>query len=201
MNRDHVLPAYAEGPHYLFEAFAIFNEFLLPDYLYNHETDPLRRQFYLERFLEGKGLEMFRVAPEVVVEHAVYEGVRNGTIKGADDLDALTQRAYSRNSASDKSDELKTQWMTITLMYEDPFYDINYVFGALLALNFYEMYSRDPERFVPRYLALMKNGFDAPPAVLLQRFLDLDLHDKRLIANALRVIENKVTLLEKSYQK
>ena len=201
MNRDHVLPAYAEGPHYLFEAFAIFNEFLLPDYLYNHETDPLRRQFYLERFLEGKGLEMFRVAPEVVVEHAVYEGVRNGTIKGADDLDALTQRAYSRNSASDKSDELKTQWMTITLMYEDPFYDINYVFGALLALNFYEMYSRDPERFVPRYLALMKNGFDAPPAVLLQRFLDLDLHDPRLIANALRVIENKVTLLEKSYQK
>ena len=201
MNRSGVLPAYAEGPHYLFEAFAIFNEFLLPDYLYNHETDPLRRQFYLERFLEGKGLEMFRVAPEVVVEHAVYEGVRNGTIKGADDLDALTQRAYSRNSASDKSDELKTQWMTITLMYEDPFYDINYVFGALLALNFYEMYSRDPERFVPRYLALMKNGFDAPPAVLLQRFLDLDLHDPRLIANALRVIENKVTLLEKSYQK
>jgi len=47
----------------------------------------------------------------------------------------------------------------------------------------------------------MKNGFDAPPAVLLQRFLDLDLHDPRLIANALRVIENKVTLLEKSYQK
>jgi len=28
MNRSGVLPAYAEGPHYLFEAFAIFNEFL-----------------------------------------------------------------------------------------------------------------------------------------------------------------------------
>ena len=199
MNRNHVLPAYAEGPHYLFEAFAIFNEFLLPDYLHNHETDSVRRQFYLERFLEGKGLEMFRVAPEVVVEQAVYEGVKNGTIKGADDLDALTQRIYSRYSVSE-SDELKTQWMTITLMYEDPFYDINYVYGALLALNFYEMYSRDPEHFVPRYLALMKNGFDAPPAVLLQRFLDLDLHDPRLIANALRVVEDKVNLLEKSYQ-
>ena len=200
MNRNDVLPVYAEGPHYLFEAFAIFNEFLLPDYLYNQESDPRRRQFYLERFLEGKGLEMFRVAPEVVVEHAVYEGVKIGTIKGAADLDALTQRTYSRYSASEHSDELKTQWMTITLMYEDPFYDINYVYGALLALNFYEMYSRDPERFVPRYLALMKNGFDAPPAVLLERFLDLDLHDPRLITNALRVVENKVTLLEKSYQ-
>ena len=143
---------------------------------------------------------MFRVAPEVVVEHAVYEGVKIGTIKGADDLDALTQRTYSRYSASEHSDELKTQWMTITLMYEDPFYDINYVYGALLALNFYEMYSRDPERFVPRYLALMKNGFDAPPKILLKRFLDLELDDPSLITNALRVVEEKVNLLDKSYQ-
>ena len=91
--------------------------------------------------------------------------------------------------------------MNIGLMYEDPFYDINYVYGALLALNFYEMYLRDPERFVPRYIALMKNGFDAPPAALLKRFLDLELHDPRLFANALSVVEDKVNLLEKSYQK
>jgi len=143
---------------------------------------------------------MFVVAPEVAVEHAIYDGISKSVIKGADDLDALTQREYSRYSASEKSDELKTQWMTITLMYEDPFYDINYVYGALLALNFYDMYSRDPERFVPRYLALMKNGFDAPPKILLKRFLDLDLNDPRLITNALRVVEDKVNLLEKSYQ-
>jgi len=84
-------------------------------------------------------------------------------------------------------------------MYEDPFYDINYVYGALLALNFYEMYSRDPERFVSRYISLMKNGFDAPPGILLKRFLDLDLDDPRLVTNAVRVVEEKVKLLEKSY--
>lgn len=143
---------------------------------------------------------MFVVAPEVVVEHAVYDGVEQGRIKGADDLDALAQRAYSRYSTSEKGEEFKTRWMTIRLMFEDPFYDINYVYGAVLALNFHEMYVRDPERFVPRYLALMKNGFDAPPAVLLKRFLDLALNDPRLIENALRVVEDKVNLLEKSYQ-
>lgn len=200
MNRSHVLPAYAEGPHYLFEAFAIFNEFLLPDYLYNHEADPLRRQFYLEQFLEGKGLAMFRGAPEVVMEHAVYEGVRKGNINGADDLDALNQRVYSRYS-SESGAELKTRWMTLSLMYEDPFYYVNYVYGAMLALKFYEMYTRDPEHFVPRYIALMRNGFDAPPQVLLKRFLDIDLHDPRLVAGALRIVEDKVNLLEKSYQK
>jgi oligoendopeptidase F len=86
-------------------------------------------------------------------------------------------------------------------MYEDPFYDINYVYGALLALKFYEMYTRDPEHFGPRYIALMQNGFDAPPEVLLKRFLDIDLRDPRLVANALSVVEDRVNLLEKSYQK
>jgi oligoendopeptidase F len=198
MNRNHVLPVYAEGPHYLFEAFAIFNEFLLPDYLYNHESEPLRKQFYLEQFLSDKGTAMFYVAPEVALEHAVYEGVRNGSIKGADDLDALTLKVYSPYSISpEKNAELKSQWIKLSLMYEDPFYYVNYVYGAMLALNFYEMYTRDPEHFVPRYIALMKNGFDAPPAILLKRFLDIDLHDPDLVSTALSVIEKKVDLLEK----
>jgi oligoendopeptidase F len=201
MNRNHVLPVYAEGPHYLFEAFAIFNEFLLPDYLYNQESEPLRKQFYLEQFLEGKGTAMFFVAPEVALEHAVYEGVKDGSIKGADDLDALTIRVYSPYSISpEKNAELKSQWMNLSLMYEDPFYYVNYVYGAMLALKFYEMYTRDPEHFVPRYIALMKNGFDAPPAILLRRFLDIDVHSPDLVSNAISMIEKKVDLLEKSYQ-
>ncbi|HEY6661020.1 MAG TPA: M3 family metallopeptidase [Pyrinomonadaceae bacterium] len=201
MNRQHVLPAYAAGPHYLFEAFAIFSEFLLPDFLYSNESDPLKKQFYLEQFLEGKGTVMFVAAPEVALEHAVYEGVEKGTIKGADDLDALTRRIYAQYSIwAEKHDELKAQWMDITLMYEDPFYDVNYVSGALLALNFYEMYRRDRKSFVSNYIELMRNGFDAPPEVLLQRFLKIDLHDPRLISNAVKVIEEKVQLLEQSYR-
>ena len=202
MNSNHVLPAYAQGPHYLSEAFAIFSEYLLPDYLYSHETDPLLKQFYLEQFLDGKGTAMFYVAPEVALEHAVYDGVKQADIKGADDLDVLTKRILSRYSIwPEKHDELKATWMDIGLMYEDPFYDINYVYGALLALKFYEMYRRDPKHFVPRYIALMRNGFDAPPAILLKRFLDIDLHDPRLVSNAVSVVEDKVNLLEKNYQK
>ena len=200
MNRNQVLPPYAEGPHYLFEAFAIFNEFLLPDYLYSHETNPVRRRFYLERFLEGKGMAMFQVAPEVVLEHGVYEGVRSGTIKTADDLDALAQKVFARFWGTGRGNEFKARWMATSLMYEDPFYDVNYVYGSLLALNFYAIYRRDPEHFVPRYIALMKNGFDAPPEILLKRFLELDLHDPRLLSNALSAIAEKVDLLEKTYK-
>jgi len=46
----------------------------------------------------------------------------------------------------------------------------------------------------------MRNGFDAPPEALLKRFLKIDLNDPKLISNAMRVIEEKVKLLEESYQ-
>jgi oligoendopeptidase F len=201
MSHNGVLPGNAFGPSYLFEAFAIFSEFLLPDYLYDHESERWKKQFYLEQFLEGKGTVMFVAAPEVALEHAVYEGVETGAIKSADDLDALTKKIYTRYSIwAEKHDELKGEWMNVPLMYEDPFYDVNYVYGALVALNFYDLYRRDPKFFVPNYVALMRNGFDAPPEALLKRFLKIDLNDPKLISNAMRVIEEKVKLLEESYQ-
>ncbi len=200
MNRNHVLPAYASGPNYLFESFAIFNELLLPDYLDSHETDPIRKQYYLEQFLEGKGMIMFVAAPEAALEQAIYDGVAQGGIKGADEIDALTKGIYSRFSIwPDKHDELKNQWMRLSLMYEDPFYYINYVYGGMLALKFYELYTRDSKQFIPRYLALMSNGFDAPPTALLKRFLDIDLNDPRLVSDTCQILEGKVQKLEAIY--
>ena len=202
MKNNRVLPAYAEGPHYLFESFAIFNELLLPDYLYNRETDAARKRYFLEQFFEGKGMIMFLAAEEETLEQAIYDGVGGGTIKTADDLDALTKQIASRYSIwADKHDELKMQWITNSLFYEDPFYDINYVYGALLALKYYELYSRNPKEFVPRYIALMKNGFDAPPSVLLKRYLDIDLRNNDLVKDVVKLLENKVDLLQAEYSK
>ncbi len=202
MSNNRVLPIYAEGPHYLFESFAIFNELLLPDYLYQHESAPLRRRYFLEQFFEGKGMTMFSVAQEEAIELAIYDGVKRGKIETADDLDALTKQISDRYSIwSARHDELKMQWITSTLFYEDPLYDINYVYGALLALKYYEMYMREPKQFVPRYIALMKNGFDAPPDALLKRYLDIDLRDPRLVTDAARLLERKVNQLEGEYSK
>lgn len=202
MKNNKVLPLYAEGPHYLFEAFAIFNELLLPDYLYRQETDPQRRRYFLEQFFEGKGMTLFSVAQEEALELAIYDGIKAGRITGADDLDTLTKQIAGRYSIwAARHDELRMQWITSSLFYEDPLYDINYVWGALLALKFYEMYSRDPRSFTPRYIALMKNGFDAPPEVLLRRYLDIDMRDPRILTDAARLLESKVDLLEREYAK
>lgn len=167
MDAGGVPMTYTSGASYLAEALAIFNELLLADFMFARGGDP----FYLEQFLDRKGMAAFYIAPEAELEEAVYDGVAAETIRGADDLDALTARVYDRYTIGTP----KTTWMSIRLMYEDPFYDVNYVYGAIIALRMYAMYGRDPKAFAPHYVAMMKNGYTAPPAVLLKRYFGIDL--------------------------
>jgi oligoendopeptidase F len=200
MKNNQVLPVYAEGPHFLFESFAIFNELLLPDYLYKQEKDPERRKYFLEQFFEGKGMALFFVGLDAMLEEAIYDGVTKGEIKNADDLDQVTRKISDRFSIwNEKHPQLNMRWITSGLFYEDPFYDINYVYGSLLALHYYELYEKDPQHFMIQYNALLRNGFDAPPKVLLKKFLNLDLDDPQILAGPVQILTEKVNELEKEY--
>ena len=200
MSNHAVLALYADGPHYLFESFAILNELLLADYLYQHETERTKRQFYLEQFLDGKGMALFFIAQDAALEQSIYEEAEQGRIESADDLNALTERINRRFDIwTNRHAELKLRWITNRLFYEDPLYDINYVYGSLLALKYYEMFTQAPASFVKNYISLMGNGFDAPPEVLLSKFLEIDLHDPGLVTGAVKILDNKVRLLEQEY--
>ncbi|HJT16685.1 MAG TPA: M3 family metallopeptidase, partial [Thermoanaerobaculia bacterium] len=173
MNAAHVPVAYRSGPNFLAEGLAIFNELVLADYMASHATDPEMRQFYLRQFLDGKGMIAFVVAPEAELEERVYDGVAAGTIRTAADLDRLTESVYSKFSINPDPQ----RWMSIRLMYEDPFYDINYVYGGIVGLRLYAMYRRDAAAFAPKYVAMMRNGYTAPPNALLRKFFGFDLND------------------------
>jgi len=189
MTVNGVPMAYARGASYLAEALAIFNELLLADFMARRSGDA----YYLEQFLDGKGMVAFVAAPEAELEEAVYDGVAAGTIRGADDLDALTARIFSRYVDGTP----KEKWMSIPLMYEDPFYDVNYVYGAVVALRMYAMYGKDPKAFAPRYAAMMKNGYTAPPAVLLKRFFGIDLDDP--LDDVIQLLGARVAALRAAY--
>jgi oligoendopeptidase F len=196
MKNNQVLPMYAEGPHYLFESFAIFNELLLSDYLYAHEKNSALRDFYLEQFLDGKGMALFFTAQDAMLEGKIYEGVESDTIQGADDLDALTLKISNQFSIwSAINNELRMRWITNSLFYEDPLYNINYVYGSLLALKYYDLFLKDEKDFVPNYIALMRNGFDAEPSALLKRFLNIDLNDPDMLRSAIALLSGKVQQL------
>ena len=194
--RTHgVMPVYADGPHFLFESFAILNELLLADYLYEHETDPERKRFFLEQFLEGKGMEIFVAAHDASLEQAIYDGVMDKKITNADDLDAVTKTIDSQYSIwTGRHEEMKYQWISMRLMYEDPLYLVNYMYAGLLSLEYYKMFKENPKAFLPKYISLMENGFDAPPDVLLKR-IGIDMNDPALVDNAVTLLTPMVNAL------
>ena len=201
MSANRVAPSYAYGPSFLFESFAAFNELLLADYMAEHADQPELKRYYRERWMDIKGLDAFYGAQDALLEQAVYDGVAAGTVRNADDLDALTLKTDGQLSQFPASTpEMRTRWAMVSLMYEDPLYDVNYVYGGLLALKYYYLYTMRRDWFVPRYVALLKNGFDAPPAELLKRFLEIDLSGPALLNDDLALLNSRLGQLETSVQ-
>src|SRR5258708_31832720 len=197
MSANGVKPLYANGPNFLFESFAVFNELVLADYLTEHAPDPRLRRYYLEQWMLIKGLDAFYGAQDALLEQQIYEGVSTGDIRSADDLDKLTLQVDSQFSMFPATTpELRNRWATLSLMYEDPLYNINYVYGGLLALKYYQLYTADHDHFLQRYIAFLKNGFDAPPAVLLQQYLNINLFDDSLLTDDLVLLNRRLDQLE-----
>ena len=199
MSVNGVLPLYADGPNYIFESFAAFNELLLADALAERASDPRLRRYYREQWLAIKGLDAFYGAQDALLEQQIYDGVAAGTVRNADDLDKLTLAVDQQFSIFPATTpELRVRWAQVSLMYEDPLYDVNYVYGGLLALKYYQLYRANREDFAKRYVSLLKNGFDAPPADLLKKFLNIDLFAPSLLTDDLALLNQRLDQLERN---
>jgi len=201
MGNNHVRSSYAGGPSYFTESFAMFNELIVINYLYEHATDRLRKIFFLEKFL-FYALYLYRNTMTAAMEQAIYDQAAGGHLMTADEMDTSTKSIGSRYSIwYDKHDELKMRWISIHHFYDNPMYYPNYVYANLLSLQFFEMFTKDPQKFIPKYVALMRNGFNATPSELLKKFLDLNLRDPQLVPDATSVLDKKLDELEALYAK
>ncbi|MBV8751120.1 MAG: hypothetical protein JO103_15540, partial [Candidatus Eremiobacteraeota bacterium] len=88
-----------------------------------------------------------------------------------------------------------TFWVGRSLYWRDPLYSVNYLYAGLLAVEYFRLKERDPDGFARRYVALLENGFDAPPETLLRTFLGIDLHGTGLVDDAATVIRAKTGAL------
>ncbi|MBK8302744.1 MAG: M3 family oligoendopeptidase [Chloracidobacterium sp.] len=201
MGYNKVRPAYSDGPSYFTESFSMFNELVMIDHLYTMEKDPERKIYYLEQFMTYANY-LYSNTMTAAMEQAIYDKVGGSDNTSADDIDAIAKSVGSRFSIwFDKQDELKMRWMDVHHFYDAPMYYPNYVYAQLLALKYYELYKKDPKKFVPKYLDLMRNGFKAPPSDLLKKFLNIDLRDPQLAPNAVGILDDKLDELEVLYKK
>ena len=197
MGRGGVLPSYANGPGFFTESFGMLNQLLLADHLYRTSADPGRRRYYLGRFL-SQAMYPFGIAGDAGLEHEVYRVVKGGEELTADRLDALTAKHKGRFSHwYADAPEMRDRWIEVSHYYNAPNYVVNYLYASLISLACYERLRRDPAAFVPKYVALMKNGHDDTPDALLRRFLGIDVRDPKFVSDALATLDRKLDELER----
>ncbi|HKS07691.1 MAG TPA: M3 family metallopeptidase [Gemmatimonadaceae bacterium] len=190
MDSAGVLPRYANGPGYFTESFAVFSELVLLDHFYRTARTPAEKRYYLSKLLED-ALGGFRNGYESLVELQVYDSASAGRQLSADGIEQLMQHTASRYSVwFGPGSERTLAWVQPLQFYTWPLYRVNYVYANLLALQYFDLLRRDPAGFRAKYNALLRNGYDATPDELLQRFLNVQLSDATaLTAGAARVIE------------
>jgi oligoendopeptidase F len=195
-------PLHSRGPTYVTESVAILNELLLKDHLWQtarHE-DLDTRIFFLEK-LVGQAMSLFWIAETAVLESALYDSVQGGILHDADDLDSLSLSISRRfSSLTDRHpDQYRRFWSMVEHFYEQPVYNVNYVFATVLALRFYQQLKDSPE-FVASYVGLLRHPFDRAAPDILRDAVGADLHDPALLNGAFEFMETKLTELEGLYR-
>jgi oligoendopeptidase F len=199
MTANGVLPRYAFGPAYFTESFAGLSELLLLEHLYRTAADKPHRLVYLQRLIT-QAAEVFRSGWESALEQQLFDSAAAERSVGADGIETMTQATASRFSTwFGPGSERKLAWLQPTQYFTRPLYRLNYVYAKLLALRYLDLLHRDPAGFSARYGALLRNGYDAPPDALLERFVGISLSDPELIEGASRVLETFLKELNALY--
>ena len=202
MSEHQPIAAYQSGPKFMFESFAIFNELVVLDHLQRGAATRQARIGLLRAFIEDAVRQVFGSARETALEEALHADIQAGRARTAAAFDARTLAVFADYTPPlQRFDDGRAFWARNRLYFIDPFYDTNYLFAGLLALAYLRQFEQDPRDFERRYVALLSNGFDAPPRELLQRFMRIDLADGAgLVRDATAAIAARTAALAQLYE-
>jgi oligoendopeptidase F len=197
-NAAGVRPIYYDGASYLTESVAMTSELLLNVYLYEKETDLATKAYYLEQFLEN-ALGLLTNNMFAHLEFKIYEGIEDGSIKDADNLDTISfdmTTPYSMYYGNHP--QYKTLWAVIHHYYDVPMYNINYVIAQALSLVFFDKILNEPG-FVDKYQAMLRSDFSRPTPDVIKETTGVYMLDPTLLASGFAFLEEKTEELRQIY--
>ena len=178
------------------EVASTVNEVLLTKYLLSVETDPKRRAYILNLFLEGFRTTVFRQTLFAEFEYKVHEAEQAGTPLTADFLCSLyedLESAYYPNAAL--RDEIRYEWSYIPHFYR-AFYVYVYATGfcsaVYLASRIFE--TGDAQS----YLAFLSTGGSDYPINEL-KIAGVDLTSPAVVAGAMKEFDRTIDELAKLF--
>jgi oligoendopeptidase F len=86
-------------------------------------------------------------------------------------------------------------WIGKRLVFEDPLYNVNYLFAMLVTCKLYELHLSDPGAFARNYDILLKNGFSDTAKTQLKKYMHIDLNNDELLSAAAMLFKEKLTLI------
>lgn len=179
----------SQGPSYMTESFATFNEWLVRDHLINTEKNPAVVKALKENAV-GDMMALWELARRARFEEVCYHRVGDREIvdkKGFDKACMDTGKLY--DVFFGRYPEMEVHWIRKHHYWSVPTYYVNYVLAQMLALTYYQQYLQDPKGFSKKYVAMMEEGFQKPPAQLLKEYLDIDLGSSKTMDRTMAMIQ------------
>ncbi|HHT25179.1 MAG TPA: oligoendopeptidase F [Clostridiaceae bacterium] len=190
---------------YLYSGYSIFlaeiasttNENLLTDYLLNNETDPERRRYIINHYLNGFKATMFRQTQFAKFEHLIHQAEQQGIPLTADYLNQeylrINHEFYGPNLISDP--EISLEWMRIPHFYFN-YYVYQYATGFSAATTFAKKILENDQEVIKNYLNFLKSGSSDYPIETLAA-AGLDMTKAEPIEQALETFAHYMDLFEK----
>jgi len=187
----------SDTPLVLAETASVFAELLVFKAQVGLLATPAARRAFVCQKLESIFATVFRQVAMNRFEAAMHTGRRQQGELSADQLSALwleTQRPMFGDSVTLRED-YSIWWAYISHFLGTPGYVYSYAFGELLVLALYARYLEEGERFVARYLQLLRAGGNGSPSELLRPF-GVDLDDAAFWQGGLDLIDRMLAEAE-----
>ncbi len=195
LNRNGEM--FSQGPPYLTESFAMFNEYLLRDYLLKTLKNEKEKKAIIYDQLNEE-MYLWELARRAEFEMVSYDKIASEEIKDCEGFNTVCFEVGKKYDIFfDKYPELRLLWMRKHHYWTVPAYYKNYVVAQILALKYFELYKKDPVNFPKKYIAMVETGMDREPQKLLKDFLGIDLNDKNLLKNTLEMVKEHFEAVKK----
>lgn len=187
---------YAHYVIFVAEVASTCNEALLMRRLLSKTTDPARRAYLINHFLEQFRTTLYRQTLFAEFELWCSEQIRTGQALTAESLSAryagLCREYYGEEIVLDE--QIALEWARIPHFYYD-FYVYQYATGFSAAVALSERILREGEPAVRDYLAFLSGGSSKDPVSLL-RGAGVDMSSPEPVRSALRQFSDLVDELE-----
>lgn len=182
---------------FLAEIASIVNELLLNEYLYKNSKTKNEKMYYVINLLEKIRTTIYRQTMFAEFELLAHDKEKNNiplTVNElCDSYYELNKKYFGKNVVVDEI--IKYEWARIPHFYS-PFYVYKYATGMAYALIIVNKLLNDDGCFKEKYIKFLSSGSRDYSKNLLKE-LSIDIEDKAIIDDALKIFKDKLNELKR----